>query len=110
MRTKEFKNIAEKIRSNSTYDVFDWKEFANLTISLTELHSGKETTGHFHGDADEVYVFTSGEGEIQIRDEFFLCKPGSMSLIPRGAFHKVFNRGRLDLKFYSIFEKYGDRK
>jgi mannose-6-phosphate isomerase-like protein (cupin superfamily) len=77
---------------------------------LTELHGGKETSGHQHDDADEIYTFISGYGRIELNERSIFCEEGDVFLIPRGTFHKVFNTGYEDLKFWSIFEKYGERK
>lgn len=111
MNLENFKKEAKMIRSNETYNVFDLsKMLMNLNLSLTELHGRKETGGHSHEDADEVYVFFEGSGKIKIGETVQDCAAGDVFLIPSGAFHKVYNLTDSDLKFWSIFEKYGDRK
>ncbi len=113
MNIEDYKRhkTTQLIRSNSTYNVYDCKDLKNLSLSLTELHPKQYTGGHSHEEADEVYVFISGRGKIQIGKNFLSCREGDVFLIPRGDFHKVWNRGiKSKLKFWSIFEKYGERK
>lgn len=104
---KEFKDKAKLIRSTDVYNVYDLK-LPTLTLSLTELHPLHNTKGHSH-DADEVYFFISGIGEIEIGDSKERCEPERVFVIPRNAFHKVFNMGVEDLKFWCVFENYGQR-
>lgn len=107
MNLSSFKKNAKLIRSNTTYDISDL-QLNNLVLSLTELHGLQSTTGHSH-DADEVYIFISGRGKIQINEDFSACKGGDIFVIPRGAFHKVQNPSTGELKFWCVFEKYGER-
>ena len=110
MKIYEYKKKAELIHSTEVYDVFDYRKLQNLSLSLTELHANQKTSGHFHDDADEVYIFISGHGKIQISEEFLTCEKGDVFIIPRGDFHKVWNESDEDLVFWSIFEKYGKRR
>ena len=105
-----FTEIAEKIRSTDVCNVYDFKFLDNLVVSMTELHPGKETSGHSHENEEEVYIFLEGSGEMQLGDERFPVKKGDIVLIRGGKFHKVFNpKGPEDLKFFCIFEKYEGR-
>jgi len=110
MNIKTYKQRAELIRSTNVYNVYDLKELKNLSLSLTELHPTQNTSGHSHDNADEIYIFIEGQGTIKIGDEVVECKKGDVFTIPRGKFHKVNNLWNRDLIFWSIFEKYGDRK
>ena len=106
----EFSDVAEKIRSNDVYDVHDLKFLEHMIVSTTQLHSGKETSGHSHDNEEEVYIFLEGSGEMQLGDERFTIKKGDVVLIPKGKFHKVFNLDNPeDLKFFCIFERYEGR-
>lgn len=108
MNIEEYKNKGKLIRSSNVYDVFDMP-MKNLNLSLTELHMSQHTSGHSH-EAEEVYVFISGKGRIQLDQEFFDCQGGDVFTIPSGVFHRVWNDAYSDdLKFWSIFQKYGDR-
>ncbi|MFA5695884.1 MAG: cupin domain-containing protein [Bacilli bacterium] len=109
MKIDEYKKSALLIRETEVYNVYDYKQLQNLSLSLTELHPDQKTSGHYHDDADEVYIFISGQGKLQIAKEFVTCEKGDVFVIPRGAFHKVWNETQEDLKFWSVFEKYGNR-
>ncbi len=110
MNTREYKKLAKHIRSSRVYEVYDLKELQNLNLSLTELHGWQHTSGHYHDDADEIYLFLKGHGKIKIGEDFMPCSAGDVFLVPRGKFHKVWNESIDDLAFYAVFEKYGDRK
>lgn len=105
MKIDDFKNVANLIRSTEVYNVYDYKGLKNLTTSLTELHYNQHTTGHSHSQ-EEVYVFLVGYGIIEFDGHKEGCKKGDVFTIPSGVFHKVYNTGKLDLKFYCVFENY----
>jgi len=104
-----FGRAGKVVRQNDVYTVMDVSELKDLVVSMTILHPGKETSGHSHDQADEVYFFVDGEGSMLIGDKRSGVKNGDIMLIPRGDFHRVFNRSKHDLKFVCVFEKYGDR-
>ena len=109
MEIREYKKQAKLIRDNETYKVYDLYTLKDLTLTLTELNPGKETSGHSHKEADEVYVFIDGEGIIELEGKKIPVKGGDVVPIPGGKFHKVFNEGESILSFWSIFEKYEGR-
>jgi len=105
-----FTEIAEKIRSTDVYNVHDFQFLNKHVVSMTELHPGKETSGHAHAKEEEVYIFLEGSGEMQLGEEKFAVHKGDVVLIHGGKFHKVFNpKSSQDLKFFCIFEKYEGR-
>jgi mannose-6-phosphate isomerase-like protein (cupin superfamily) len=106
---EDFRKVGKIVKQSDVYTVTDVSKLDDLIISKTVLHPGKETSGHSHGEADEVYFFMEGAGRIQVGREEFTVEKGSIVLIPKGAFHKVFNESKNDLKFVCVFEKYGDR-
>ena len=110
MDIREYKKISALIRDNDIYKVYDLPTLQNLTLSLTELYGGMSTTGHSHADADEVYIFINGSGSIDIDTDNEKVKGGDVVLVPRGKFHKVYNEGPETFSFWSVFEKYGDRR
>ena len=105
-----FESGGEKVKENETYTVTDIKKLENLVVSMTVLHPGKNTSGHSHEDAEEVYFFRKGRGIMQLNESNFDVSGGDIILIPKGSFHKVFNKGKDDLVFVCVFEKYGERK
>ena len=106
----DFPKIAKTIRSTDVYDVHDLRFLQHLVTSMTELHAGQETKGHKHDEQEEVYIFLDGKGRMQLGNEEFDVKEYDVVLIPGGKFHKVYNPdGPEDLKFFCIFEDYGER-
>ncbi len=105
----EYKQLAKLIRDNELYKVYDLPELKNLTVSLTELNPKKSTTGHSHDDAEEVYIFISGEGEMEVGGKTVKVKSGNVVLVKAGDFHRVHNKTEEILKFWTIFEKYEGR-
>ena len=109
MNISGYKKKASLIRDTDVYRVYDLEDLDHLNLSLTELKVGKATSGHSHDLADEVYVFISGSGAMDIGEKKEKVKEGDVILISRGDFHKVYNKGKKPLKFWSIFEKYEGR-
>ncbi len=109
MDIKKYKQLAKLIRDNEIYKVYDLSELEDLEISLTELHSNKSTKGHSHDEVDEVYVFIQGEGEMEIGEKIIKVKAGDMVPVKAGKFHRVHNKGKENLNFWAIFEKYEGR-
>ena len=104
-RTETFKDVAELVLDNERYKVYDLK-LEHLTVSITELHPGKETRGHSHENVEEVYLCLEGNGEIEVGEERMTFEKGDIITIPLGAFHRVYNKSKKVLKFMAIFEKY----
>jgi mannose-6-phosphate isomerase-like protein (cupin superfamily) len=105
----EFQKIGKVVKENDVYTVIDVSKLENLVVSKTILHPGKETGGHSHSEADEVYFFVKGNGKMDVGGQKSDVKADDIILIPRGSFHKVFNTSESDLVFVCVFEKYGDR-
>lgn len=105
----EFAKSAKLVKSDERYEVYDLG-MERLVASMTVLHPNKETTGHAHSEAEEVYFFLKGRGKIQLDNKIQDAGKDDLILIPKGAFHKVFNKGSEDLIFLCIFEKYEGRK
>ena len=95
---------SEIVKDNETYTLIDNTTLNNLVVSKTILHVGKNTTGHKHPGQEEIYHFISGEGYMELDKEILTVRPGSIILIPDGAFHKVFNTGLEDLVFVCVFD------
>ena len=109
MDIREYKQLANLIRDNDTYKVYDLLALENFNISLTELYQNKSTGGHSHDNIDEVYVFIDGNGTMEIGPKTFKVKSGDLALVPKGNFHRVRNQGDKILSFWAIFEKYEGR-
>ena len=98
------KNIGGSVvKQDDRYIVTDNKFGNNLVISSTRLFAHKETSGHSHDGQEEVYVFTSGTGIMQINDHKFEVNKGDVIPVPDGAFHRVFNESDELLEFAAVF-------
>ena len=105
----DFGRAAKLIRSTDVYNVYDLPYLSRLVVSMTVLHPDKATSGHSHNDAEEVYLFLEGDGEMQLDQEMIPVTKGDIILIRKEQFHKVLNRSSGDLVLLSVFEKYGER-
>jgi len=104
-----FGKVGRVLKKDDVYTVIDVSKLDRLVVSMTVLHPGKETKGHSHADADEVYFFIEGSGKMKVGTKKFAVKKDDIILIKRGLFHRVFNVSKKELKFVCVFEKYGDR-
>ncbi|MBI1838797.1 MAG: cupin domain-containing protein [Candidatus Colwellbacteria bacterium] len=89
MNIGEYKKLANLIRDNEIYKVYDLTVLENLNVSLTELYENKSTTGHSHKETEEVYLFIEGDGLMEIDSETFKVKGGELILVPKGSCHNV---------------------
>ena len=104
MKIKLDKTDSKVIKSNETYDVIDNTNLNNLVVSKTILHPGKETGGHNHSGQEEVYIFTKGKGTMIVGEKTYQVEKNDIVLIPDGDFHKVWNKGPVDLEFICVFD------
>jgi mannose-6-phosphate isomerase-like protein (cupin superfamily) len=64
---------------------------AGLTAGYTVIYPGCRTSGHAHGEYEEIYHITKGKGTMKIGDEEFAVKAGDTYLVPFGLFHATLN-------------------
>jgi oxalate decarboxylase/phosphoglucose isomerase-like protein (cupin superfamily) len=105
----KYKQIAQLIRDNETYKVYDLPQLEELNLSLTELYPQKSTTGHTHPGIEEIYIFIDGQGSMEVGQQILPVKGGDVVLVPQGDFHRVHNQGNNILSFWTIFKKYQGR-
>lgn len=83
-----------------------------LTVTMNVLYPGKVnkefkmTRGHKH-NAEEVYVFLGGTGQIIVGKKRFSVKKGDLVTVPLNSWHRVINKGRSKLVFLTVFGKHG---
>ena len=95
----------ETIKNSEIYKLLDNTELNNLIVSSTTLYPSKETRGHSHEDQEEVYMFTRGEGYINLDGEEFAAKEGDVFTIKAKVFHQVRNpHPEFALHFMCVFE------
>ncbi len=91
------------VKDSDVYLVKDNKLLNDLVLSSTFLRANKSTTGHKHEGQEEVYMFITGEGEMEVDSRRFNVREGDCILIEDGEFHKVYNTGHLGLYFVCVF-------
>jgi mannose-6-phosphate isomerase-like protein (cupin superfamily) len=94
----------EVVKDNDVYTLKDNKFGNNLTLSSTLLRANKSTNGHTHSGQEEVYMFISGHGDMEIDGKIFPVTEGDVVCIEDGEFHKVYNTGHLGLYFVCVFD------
>ena len=94
----------EVIKDTSVYKLKDNPFGNNLVLSSTFLRENQETGGHRHEGQEEVYLFVSGTGEMEIDHRRFKVEPNDVICINDGEFHKVYNTGKLGLYFVCVFD------
>jgi mannose-6-phosphate isomerase-like protein (cupin superfamily) len=94
----------EVIKDNETYLLKDNAFGKNLILSSTFLRAQQETNGHRHQGQEEVYMFVSGEGEMEIDHRRFIVGAGDVVCINDGEFHKVYNTSDIGLYFVCVFD------
>jgi len=104
MKYENFDVGGELIKDNAQYQLFDNKTLKNLMLSKTKLRAGQSTNGHRHAGQEEVYMFTKGEGKMELDHKMFDVKEGDIVLIEDNVFHKVHNTGDYWLEFVCVFD------
>jgi mannose-6-phosphate isomerase-like protein (cupin superfamily) len=105
MKKVTIKDIGgDVVKDNDVYLLQDNKFGNNLTLSSTLLRANKCTNGHTHEGQEEVYMFISGHGAMEIDGKTFPVKEGDVVCIEDGEFHKVYNTGHLGLYFVCVFD------
>ena len=94
----------EVVKDTDVYTLQDNNFGNNLTLSSTFLRANKCTNGHTHEGQEEVYMFISGQGKMEIDGETFSVTEGDVVCIEDGEFHKVYNTGHLGLYFVCVFD------
>ena len=90
--------------SEKTFIVKDNTSLSNLVVSSTMLSAKQSTTGHRHAGQEEVYIFVSGSGQMELDHNIFDVTAGDTVLIHDNVFHKVHNNTDIGLKFICIFD------
>ena len=66
---------------------------ANQSLAEATVPPGLETAEHFHRAAEEIYLFTAGEGRMRLDGDEAPVRAGDCVVIPPGAAHKLLNPG-----------------
>ena len=92
------------VKEDERYIVTDNDTLKKLVTSTTELNPSHSTTGHSHTGQEEVYIFRSGSGEMEINEKRFEVNAGDIIFIKDGDFHRVHNTSDAKLEFVCVFD------
>ena len=92
------------VKEDERYIVTDNDTLKRLVTSTTELNVSHSTTGHSHAGQEEVYIFRSGSGEMEINEKRFEVNAGDIIFIEDGDFHRVHNTSDKKLEFVCVFD------
>ena len=92
------------VKEDERYIVTDNDTLNRLVTSTTELNASHSTTGHSHTCQEEVYIFRSGSGEMEINEKRFVVNAGDIIFIEDGDFHRVHNTSDKKLEFVCVFD------
>ena len=92
------------VKEDKRYVVKDNDSLKKLITSITLLNPQYSTTGHSHSGQEEVYIFRSGDGEMEINERRFKVNEGDIIFIQDGDFHRVHNTSQELLEFICIFD------
>ena len=105
MRQVTIKDIGgEVIKDTDVYTLKDNAFGNNLVLSSTFLRASQSTNGHEHKGQEEVYIFISGKGQMELDHKIFDVQEGDTVLIQDNVFHKVHNTTDYGLYFVCIFD------
>ena len=82
-----------------TYFLIDPKNSPSQKLKMghTTIYATGKTTGHAHGDMEEVYFVVSGEGLMEIGKEKLPIKAGDAFYVPPGEYHTTYQKGNIPL-------------
>ena len=66
---------------------------ANQSLAEATVPPGGQTAEHFHRTSEEIYLFLSGMGTMQLDGEEAEVRAGDCVVIAPGAVHKLWNPG-----------------
>ena len=67
---------------------------ANQSLAEATVPPGASTEAHFHRRAEEIYLFTAGEGRMILGAEEARVRAGDCVVIPPGTEHQLVNDRR----------------
>tara|TARA_R110000851_G_scaffold316745_1_gene479979 strand:- start:760 stop:1092 length:333 start_codon:yes stop_codon:yes gene_type:complete len=102
MKYENWDTGGDVVKDDARYIVKDNTELNCLVVSSTLLAAKKSTTGHRHAGQEEVYMFVSGSGQMELDYKIFDVTEGDTVLIQYNVFHKVHNNTDFGLKFICV--------
>jgi mannose-6-phosphate isomerase-like protein (cupin superfamily) len=90
-------------KQDERYVVKDNTALNNLVLSSTDLAPNKSTSGHKHKGQEEVYIFVTGFGKMELDDMIIDVAQGDVILIEDNVFHRV-HAGPTGTYFVCVFD------
>ena len=84
-------------------------ELGELGVAPICIAPGQNGVAHSHTLIEEIVIVHKGKGAIQIENETFKLRPGSVAIVPAGQFHALCNTGKNNFEATAIFNKNVDR-
>jgi mannose-6-phosphate isomerase-like protein (cupin superfamily) len=101
------KNVEKITLDNNNYRHVKYTHKKGMQFVLMSLKPGEEIGMEMHGSIDQFIRIEQGTGELQIKTKDkikkYRLKDGSGLIIPSMTWHNIINRGKDDLKLYSIY-------
>ena len=70
-----------------------------MMLNICRVPVGKTHAAHSHETMEEIFYFTSGEGQVKIGDEIEDVTVGDRVIVPAKTTHQVKNTGNVDLEY-----------
>lgn len=80
-----------------------------IWAGLSEIDEGSSSNRHSHPN-EEIFYVIAGEGEIEVADVLHRVEAGSAVRIPPDAPHRIFNRGRGQMRVFCAASPAFDRE
>jgi mannose-6-phosphate isomerase-like protein (cupin superfamily) len=75
----------------------------NISIAQARVKPGITTLAHHLIGVNEIYLITSGEGQVDVGDlQSTKVTSGDLIVIPAGVSQRISNIGKTDLVFYCV--------
>jgi quercetin dioxygenase-like cupin family protein len=91
---------ADRLREGIISDT----SLVQLGVAPVCLAPGQLSEGHSHAGVEEINIFRSGSGQIQIENDVIEVCGGAVAVIPAGCFHEVRNTGTENLEYVAVFD------
>jgi mannose-6-phosphate isomerase-like protein (cupin superfamily) len=97
---------ANSLKENPTLErcfITENYSIENISIAQARVKPGITTLAHHLIGVNEIYLITSGEGQVEVGDlQTTKVTSGDLIVIPAGVSQRISNIGKTDLVFYCI--------
>ena len=82
------------------------KELGYVAVCMAP---GEAAPGHSHTLVEEMVIVQKGLGQMQIENDVYDLRPGSVAIVPAGKFHALCNIGADNLEAITVYNRNVDR-